>query len=322
MGGGNARAGRTAPEAGAGGGLHPRNPHAAGYDFAALVAVEPGLAAHVGRNPSGRPTIDFAYPEAVRLLNRALLRHHYGVAHWELPSGYLCPPVPGRADYVHHLADLLGPVDGARLLEIGVGAGCIHPILGRRAYGWSFVATDIDPEALDSTRRIVAANALLRGAVECRLQAEPLRLFRGVVRPGERFAASLCNPPFHASRREAEAGTVRKLRHLAGRTLPRRTAALLNFGGREHELICPGGELGFVRRMIAESAAFPELCGWFTCLVAKSAHLPAIEEAARRAGVAELRIVPMAQGQKRSRFVAWRFQAGSALRAGGPRPAG
>ena len=48
---GNAREGRTEPEVGAGGGLHPRNPHAAGYDFGALVAAEPGLAACVGRNP-------------------------------------------------------------------------------------------------------------------------------------------------------------------------------------------------------------------------------------------------------------------------------
>ena len=43
----------------------------------------------------------------MKALNKALLAHFYAVKHWDIPDGFLCPPVPGRADYVHHLADLL-----------------------------------------------------------------------------------------------------------------------------------------------------------------------------------------------------------------------
>src|SRR5690606_36462402 len=87
--------------------LHERNRHAGRYDFAALIDGTPELGSFLVAKPYGDHSIDFADPAAVRCLNRALLKSFYGVKQWELPDGYLCPPIPGRADYVHHLADLL-----------------------------------------------------------------------------------------------------------------------------------------------------------------------------------------------------------------------
>jgi 23S rRNA (adenine1618-N6)-methyltransferase len=294
-------------------GLHPGNPHAAGYDFPALIRATPELARFVHPSPVGRPTIDFADPAAVLALNRALLRHHYGIAHWEIPPGYLCPPIPGRADYLHHLADLLaadhggtpprGP--GVRILDLGVGANCIYPILGVASYGWSFTGTDIDPAALANAERIVAANPTLTGRVDLRLQREPGRIFAGVTAPGERFAACVCNPPFHASAAEADAGTRRKLRNLG---LSARREPARNFGGHARELWCPGGEAAFIRRLIAESARRPDLCRWFTTLVSKSEHVVPLHAAIRAAGATALRTIDLAHGQKRVRIVAWSFQ--------------
>ncbi len=292
-------------------GLHPRNPHRARYDFPRLVAALPALAAHVRPHPVAGDTIDFADPAAVLALNRALLLEQHGLIRWDLPPGALCPPVPGRADYLCHLADLLppgAPAADVAVLEIGTGAGCIYPLLGARMFGWRFVATDIAPESLRWAADLLAANALA-DRVELRLQPGPAAIFDHVIRPGERFALSICNPPFHASAEEAEAGTRRKLRNLgavAGRR-DVRGRPVLNFGGRAHELWCPGGELGFVGRMIAESARRPGLCGWFTCLIAKSAHLPLLEEALRRVSAAEVRVLPMRHGEKFSRILAWRF---------------
>ncbi|MBL9213090.1 MAG: 23S rRNA (adenine(1618)-N(6))-methyltransferase RlmF [Opitutaceae bacterium] len=293
-------------------GLHPRNRHAAGYDFAALVRSWAPLARFVHPNPAGSATIDFADPAAVLALNQALLRHDYGVGHWELPPGYLCPPIPGRADYVHHLADLLGeenggvPPRGAAtvVLDIGVGANIVYPIVGGREYGWRFVGTEVDPTAITWARRLVAMNPTLAGRVELRPQRAKTQIFSGVVAPGERFAASMCNPPFHRSAAEAAAGTQRKRRNLGGGA---RTPLVRNFGGRSHELWCPGGEVGFVSRMIAESAQQPDRCGWFTTLVSSRESLPAIERALRTVQPARVRIIAMAQGQKRSRIVAWSF---------------
>ena len=297
-------------------GLHARNRHRAGYDFARLVAALPALAAFVGPNAYGNVSIDFADPAAVKALNRALLAADYGVAAWDIPAGYLCPPIPGRADYVHQLADLLAEGNGGviprgpsvALLDVGVGANCIYPIIGVHDYGWRFVGTEIDAVALRAAQQIVTDNVALTELVECRRQTKAHGIFGAVIAPTEKFAASMCNPPFHASAAEAAAGTRRKVRNLGGAaTAVAAGGPVLNFGGRNTELWCDGGEVAFIRRMVAESALRPGMCGWFTTLVSKRAHLPLIGRALAGARAGEVRVLPMAQGQKQSRIVAWRF---------------
>ena len=301
-------------------GLHPRNRHRSRYDFPALIRSSPALAAFVRANAFGDESIDFADPAAVKALNQALLRHFYGLAHWDIPAGYLCPPIPGRADYVHYLADLLAAAnDGVvprgaavSVLDIGVGASCIYPIIGHQEYGWRFVGTDVDAEALRSAQLIIARNPALTGSIELRRQAAPNRLLTGIIGPGEQFELTMCNPPFHASAAAAAAGTRRKLTNLgAGRAaqvqgLHSRPPAL-NFGGQHTELWCAGGEEGFVRRLIQESAQQPTASFWFTTLISKKDSLPGVYKALKQVAATEVRTVEMAQGQKKSRFVAWTF---------------
>ena len=93
-------------------GLHPRNRHNGRYDLATLCQVTPELTQFLTLTPGGEQSVDFANPQAVKALNKALLAHYYAVANWDIPEGFLCPPVPGRADYIHHLADLLGETTG------------------------------------------------------------------------------------------------------------------------------------------------------------------------------------------------------------------
>jgi 23S rRNA (adenine1618-N6)-methyltransferase len=152
---------------------------------------------------------------------------------------------------------------------------------------------------------LVAANRTLVGKIELRHQREPHSTFRNVTRPGEHFALSLCNPPFHASPDEAAAGALRKLRNLGGGAKP--VQPILNFGGRANELWCDGGEAGFISRMIRESSERPELCVWFTTLVSKKETLALIERELRRAKVIDVRLLTLFAGQKQSRVQAWTF---------------
>lgn len=287
-------------------GLHPRNRFRTRYDFPQLITVSSALAEFVKANAHGDDSIDYADPPAVKALNQALLKHAYALQHWDIPPGYLCPPIPGRSDYIHHLADLISQRRGpeVRVLDIGMGANCIYPLIGASEYGWSFVGAEIDPVALRWAKKIVAANPSVAGLIECRLQKSAAQCFQGIIQPGEPFDLTMCNPPFHASAAEATAGTQRKLRNLGGKK------EVLNFGGKAGELWCEGGELAFIRRMIEESVAFAQNCGWFTTLVSKSEHLPRLEKTLRQVKATEVRIIDMAQGQKRSRILAWRFGVG------------
>jgi len=293
--------------------MHARNPHRGRYDFKQLVAGTPELAAYVSLNAYGDESIKFADPAAVKALNRALLNQVYGIKQWDVPPQYLCPPIPGRADHLHYLADLLADGNGGviphgesiRVLDLGVGANCIYPLIGQREYGWQFVGTDIDAVALANAQGIVDANGL-SGAITLRLQASPAAIFEGVVKPDEVFDLCMCNPPFHASLAEARSGTQRKWKNL-GVESNKKKVPVLNFGGKSMELCCEGGEEAFVCRMVEESARYRGSCMWFTTLISKSASLPGVYRAIKYAGALENTTIEMAQGQKKSRIVAWTF---------------
>ncbi|PTQ71620.1 23S rRNA (adenine(1618)-N(6))-methyltransferase RlmF [Pseudomonas sp. GV071] len=294
--------------------LHPRNRHQGRYDFAQMIKASPELGAFVIINPYGKESIDFANPAAVKAFNRALLQQFYGVRGWDIPAAYLCPPVPGRADYLHYLADLLGAShDGViprgpavRGLDIGVGANCIYPLIGQHDYGWQFVGADIDPQSLASAAAILKANPTVAAAVELRQQADPAHIFQGLIGSDERFDFTLCNPPFHASLDEARSGSQRKWKNL-GKLDPSRKLPELNFGGQSNELHCEGGELAFISRMADESAAFAERVFCFSTLVSKISNVALLQQRLQQLGAGDVRVVDMAQGQKQSRFVAWTF---------------
>ncbi|HXH30612.1 MAG TPA: 23S rRNA (adenine(1618)-N(6))-methyltransferase RlmF [Bacteriovoracaceae bacterium] len=284
-------------------GLHPRNLHKSGYDFDDLLKSCPQLAPHVFINKYQAKSIDFSDAKAVRIFNQALLKRFYGIEHWELPPDFLCPPVPGRADYIHHLRDLL-PEDqsNVRVLDVGTGANCIYPLLGLKSYGWTFVASDIDPEALLSAERIIGQNPGLSRSIELRHQCDPQKIFSGVLKAGEFFDLTMCNPPFHDSAQEALKGTQRKWKSLG-----KSPQTGLNFGGKGAELWCEGGEVEFIKKMIVESSLVPFAAHWFTTLVSKESNLQPLSKVLARAKVAESRTIEMSQGQKRSRILAWTF---------------
>ena len=129
------------------GNLHPKNKHKDGYNFSELCEAYPDLKEFVFVNQYGTETIDFANPKAVKAINTALLFNNYKLTFWDFPDDNLCPPIPGRVDYVHYLADLMNNseiTNNISVLDIGTGANCIYPLLGNAEYNWSFVGTDID----------------------------------------------------------------------------------------------------------------------------------------------------------------------------------
>jgi 23S rRNA (adenine1618-N6)-methyltransferase len=288
--------------------LHPRNKHHGRYNLEALAAICPELAPFVRPNAYQDLSIDFANPQAVKALNKALLKQHYRINDWDIPKGHLCPPIPGRADYIHHLADLVseeGVVPKTiRCLDIGVGANCIYPLIGHQEYGWEFVGSEIASEAISNGQRILTNNPSLQEHIDLRLQTNPSTVFKGIIKKGECFDLTMCNPPFHASLTEAQKGTLRKLSNLNKKKV---SQATLNFGGTHNELWCEGGELAFIQKMIQESQEFADSIRWFTTLVSKQSNLKPIYQVLKKTGAAKVKTIEMGQGNKISRIVAWSF---------------
>jgi 23S rRNA (adenine1618-N6)-methyltransferase len=290
-------------------GLHIRNKHRNRYDFGRLTQTLPSLKAFVFTNKYGNQTVDFFDPRAVIMLNQALLKEHYHIHQWSIPENYLCPPIPGRADYIHYAADLIATENGQipkniRCLDVGVGANCIYPIIGHQEYGWTFVGADIDLNALEAANKIISNNPQLQGHISLRHQSNPKSIFTGIIKESEHFDLSICNPPFHASAKEAKASGVRKLSNLKGRKMEKAT---LNFGGQHNELWYPGGELKFITNMIYESRRFEKQCFWFTSLVSKESNLPKLYKTLDAVKAKSVKTIGMSQGNKISRILAWSF---------------
>ncbi|RXJ83023.1 23S rRNA (adenine(1618)-N(6))-methyltransferase RlmF [Arcobacter cloacae] len=292
--------------------LHPRNFHNNRYDFTTLIKSQDSLKEFVKPNKYGDSSIDFANPDAVIALNKALLSHFYGIKNWEIPKGYLCPPIPGRADYIHHIADLLALSNNGKIpkgktikgLDVGVGANCIYPIIGVSIYGWQFLGSDIEKVSIESVLNIINSNEILKENIKVKQQENPSKIFVNIINKYEKYDFTLCNPPFHKSLDEALAGNKRKVQNL---TKQKNTKSALNFGGKNNELWCQGGEISFIKNMIKESLSFSKNCLWFTTLVSKKENLPFIYKALKDIKAVEVKTIEMAHGQKISRIIAWSF---------------
>ena len=293
--------------------LHSRNKNRDKYDLSALTICNPELKKYIVPNRSGGDSIDFSNPLAVKVLNRALLNHYYGIENWEFPDENLCPPIPGRADYIHHIADILAENNFGKIptgenvicLDVGLGASCIYPIVGVTEYDWTFIGSDIDPNAIASAQNIIDSNASLKNRVECRLQENSSDVFYGIVSKEEKIELTICNPPFHASIEEAQKGSRRKAKNLSGKNVK---SPRLNFSGIASELVCEGGENQFIQNMIRESLEFSKTCYWFSTLVSKQSNLKGIYRLLENSAATQIKMVPMGTGNKSSRIVAWTFK--------------
>lgn len=292
--------------------LHPRNKNKNRYDLTEMATTTPELKNYIQPNKKGAPSINFSDPKAVKTLNRAILQHYYGIDYWDFPDSHLCPPIPGRAEYIHHIANLLShdqneesPIrKNITCLDIGTGASCIYPIIGVTEYQWNFIASDIDQQAIQSAQHIVRSNSVLKDKIELRLQPQRTAIFKNILRPDERIELAICNPPFHVSMEEAIKGTKRKVRNLKEQ---KSKTPVLNFSGNKNELVYKGGELQFIQNMITESQVFADRCLWFSSLVSKEANLKKLHRFLQKSKPAIIEVITIKTGNKVGRILAWTY---------------
>jgi 23S rRNA (adenine1618-N6)-methyltransferase len=279
--------------------LHPKNKFNKGYNFDELIKINPKLETYVAKNQFDVITIDFSIPEAVKELNKALLFSYDKISVWDFSDKNLCPPIPGRLDYIHYLADLIATDSTMKILDIGTGATCIYPILGVAEYDWNFVASDIDLDSLDTAQDIIEDNNL-GSKIELRQQIDENNILKGILKDEDSFSAVMCNPPFFKSGEEAQGANKRKNRNLGNNPVR-------NFSGNNNELWYVGGEKAFLHNYLYESSLFKEKSKWFTSLVSKKENIVSLQKSSTKLGAIEFKVIPMHQGNKVTRIVCWRF---------------
>ena len=287
--------------------MHPDNPHKGKYDFKALLNVIPKLKSCIIKNKKGEDSIDFSDPEAVALLNTALLKAYHKIDFWDSDNKHLTPAVPGRCDHLLYLTDFLkskkiNTKENVLILDIGTGANCIYPILGYSLFNWRFVASESNVKSYDSAANILSQNLDQLNNIELRKQENNNHIFKSIIKKGESYTATICNPPFYASKEESIKESQRKHKHLKTKNASR------NFKGMAHELWYTGGEFAFIMNMIDESYLFKNQVKWFSSLVAKDSNLRRLIRYINKQKGIRYEVIDFAHGNKKSRILAWQIK--------------
>ncbi|KAJ2332262.1 Methyltransferase-like protein 16 [Coemansia sp. RSA 2681] len=281
--------------------------------YRALADKYAELKPYLAATSSQHSTIDFKHPDAVRVLNQALLSVYFGLR-IHLPSNSLCPTVSNRLNYVKWLSANIvsefipGPLSG---LDIGTGASCIYPLLGARYLPQcSFVGTDINEDSVATALANVAQNEL-QGRIKVFLNNDrqttlPLDA-PGFPQPnvdadGSSFAFCMCNPPFYESSDERERLRQMKL-----------GAPSLNTIAKDDELYTEGGEEAFLARLVDESATMAGRIKWYTTMVGKKSTLALLKARLRGVGAKQAREGVLIQGRTTRWVLAWSFLGQSRL---------
>ena len=280
-------------------GLHTNNKFNTSYDFDELIIKNSSLKEFVLENKFGSISIDFSNPTAVKELNKALLYTYDKISTWIFPDENLCPPIPGRLDYIHHLADLISEEKNIKILDIGTGATCIYPLLGVAEYNWDLVAIDIDINSLDTAQDIIDDNSL-DTKIKLRQQLDENQILKGILNDDDSFSAVICNPPFYKSAEEARGANRRKNRNLGN-------SSVRNFAGNNNELWYIGGEKAFLHNYLFESSLYKDRSIWFTSLVSKKENVESMEKSSKKLGATAFKVIPMNQGNKVTRIVCWKY---------------
>ncbi|KAI1491297.1 hypothetical protein F5X96DRAFT_486255 [Biscogniauxia mediterranea] len=273
-------------------------------DFRQLAQQDPDFGAVLKRGS----LLDFNDPVSVMQLTKTLLKLDFGIQ-IDLPMDRLCPPVPNRHNYILWLKALLDssapsysdrydPTRRVKGLDIGTGASLIYPLLGCAQRPWSFIATDVDPKSLSYARKNAELNSYQtririvdRGITDLLVPLDEL---------GEdTIDFVMVNPPFYACEVELQDLARQKLR-------PPNSACT----GAPVEMVCEGGEVGFVKRIIDESLVLRERVQWYTSMLGKQSSLDALVDTLKKNGITNYAVAAFIQGNRTRRWaVGWSFSS-------------
>ncbi|KAI9830598.1 MAG: hypothetical protein M1826_004624 [Phylliscum demangeonii] len=301
-------------------------------DFQVLAHDSPDFAKILKANGQ----LDFSNPKAIQQLTISLLKRDFKLE-INLPDDRLCPPVPNRFNYILWLQDLLDTTsdryteryDPAREvtgLDMYGVSSMAH--LGRRHRGklylsvtrmraaaevevsrYSLRGEDIDEKNVQCAQENVSLNKL-----NARIKVVQTTAQDALI-PIERYGLSridfcMCNPPFYDSVEEMVSSAQRKQR-----------APFSACTGAEVEMVTAGGEVGFVKQMVAESQTLRDRVQWYTSMLGKHRSVATVLQHLQELGARNWAVTAFVQGTKTRRWaVAWSWADRRPRTARGRRP--
>lgn len=113
----------------------------------------------------------------------------------------------------------------------------------------------------------------------------------------KRIDFTMTNPPFYQSEAEMHASASKKNR-------PPHSACT----GAPVEMVCDGGEVAFVTRILEQSTFLQERVQWYTAMFGMVTSLEAMVEELRKRGIGNYAVTELVQGTKTRRWaLAWSF---------------
>ncbi|XP_076335087.1 RNA N(6)-adenosine-methyltransferase mettl16 isoform X2 [Tachypleus tridentatus] len=286
--------------------MHPRNIYRTPPDFKELALTYPEFHKHVKQELSGKTSLDFQDPAALRALSKTLLHKDFDLE-VDLPSDRLIPALPQRLNYILWVEDLLEIVkedhtsDVLEGIDIGTGASCIIPLLACRKNKWKFIATEVDAESISLAQKNVDKNGL-KDFIQL-IQTESDCVLKEVVEEvGRSFDFCFCNPPFF--RDQWEANPEGKSR------TPNRPPPISANSASDVEKVTEGGEVEFVRKMIQDSLVLGTQVRVYTTMLGKKKSLKIVKNELRKQKVEQFITTEFCQGKTMRWGVAWTFMKG------------
>jgi 23S rRNA A1618 N6-methylase RlmF len=257
-------------------------------------------------------------------LTRALLKTYLDIQLPYLETNHLCPPVPNRFFYLHWIHSQLLQRKSQLGMDIGAGATAIYSLLAAKFFECLMFTTEIDPVAADMAHQNIKANQL-----ENRIHVTtvaPSHSQDAQQPPGgplERALAGLeqymvhhqgqipttidfvmTNPPFY----DPKSVELTNPRAGDGRA---RTAMTVSEGSY------PGGEVGFVTEIFADSLRRRRSAKWFSSMLGKKTSLLHLQKMLTHVlGPAHIRVTEYEPGQYTRWFLAWTMEQPEATAPG------
>ena len=227
-------------------------------DFLILIKEFPELKKYIIKHDEKIEefSFDWSNNDLSLLMTKSILNYYFNIKYYDIPKGFLIPPVPSRLNYLNLINELIKDIEKENIIgvDIGTGANIIYPILGNSVCDWKFICSEINNESYNNAKLILQKNNLEEN-INLIKQENKNNIFVSIINQENKYTFSMCNPPYYDYEQEIKIEDKKR-------------DTEYNFD----EVYYEKGELGFFERYFEESICYKKNIFLFTILIGKKSN--------------------------------------------------